>query len=41
LVGGFVIARSASIRTMQSWDLADRAFLDAPGLVHPHQEDEE
>ncbi len=32
LVGGFVIARSTSIRTMQSWGLAERAFLEAPGL---------
>jgi uncharacterized membrane protein YagU involved in acid resistance len=30
LVGGFVIARSTSIRTMQSWSLAERAFLEAP-----------
>ena len=32
LVGGYVIARSTSIKTMQSWDLAERAFLHAPGL---------
>jgi hypothetical protein len=32
LVGGFVIARSTSIRTMQSWTLAERAFVDAPGI---------
>lgn len=32
LVGGFVIARSASIRTMQSWSLAERAFVEAPGM---------
>ena len=30
LVGGFFIARSTSIRTMQSWSLAERAFLEAP-----------
>jgi len=30
LVGGFVIARSTSISTMQSWSLAERAFLEAP-----------
>jgi hypothetical protein len=30
LVGGFVIARSTSIATMQSWSLAERAFLEAP-----------
>jgi hypothetical protein len=32
LVGGFVIARSTSIRTMQSWTLAERAFVEAPGV---------
>ena len=32
LVGGFVIARSTSIRTMQSWSLAERAFVEAPGM---------
>ena len=32
LVGGFIIARSTSIRTMQSWSLAERAFVDAPGV---------
>jgi len=32
LVGGFIIARSTSIRTMQSWTLAERAFVDAPGV---------
>ncbi len=32
LVGGFIIARSTSIRTMQSWTLAERAFVDAPGI---------
>ncbi|HEY3936386.1 MAG TPA: hypothetical protein VGL97_03100 [Bryobacteraceae bacterium] len=31
LVGGYVIARSTSIRTMQSWSLAERAFLETPG----------
>jgi len=30
LVGGYVIARSTHIRTMQSWTLAERAFLEAP-----------
>jgi hypothetical protein len=33
LVGGFIIARSTSIRTMQSWTLAERAFVDAPGVT--------
>lgn len=32
LVGGFVIARSTNIGTMQSWDLAERAFIKAPGV---------
>jgi uncharacterized membrane protein YagU involved in acid resistance len=31
LVGGYVIARSTSIKTMQSWSLAERAFLETPG----------
>jgi hypothetical protein len=31
LVGGYVVARSTSIRTMQSWSLAERAFLETPG----------
>jgi hypothetical protein len=41
LVGGYFIARSTSIRTMQSWSLAERAFLDAPGLKAPRKDDEE
>lgn len=40
LVGGYVIARSTSIRTMQSWSLAERAFVEAPG-VRPAREGEE
>lgn len=39
LVGGYVIARSTSIRTMQSWPIEERAFLHAPGM-HPPREDE-
>jgi uncharacterized membrane protein YagU involved in acid resistance len=39
LVGGYVIARSTSISTMQSWGLAERAFLHTPGL-HPGDEDQ-
>jgi hypothetical protein len=39
LVGGYFIARSTSIKTMQSWNLAERAFLEAPGL-RPPREDE-
>jgi len=41
LVGGFVIARSTSIRTMQSWSLAERAFVEAPGIRPGHGEDNE
>ncbi|MBV9763035.1 MAG: hypothetical protein JO340_20910 [Acidobacteriaceae bacterium] len=40
LVGGYFIARSTSIKTMQSWTLAERAFVEAPG-VRPVREDEE
>ncbi|MBV9267833.1 MAG: hypothetical protein JO061_16820, partial [Acidobacteriaceae bacterium] len=39
LVGGYVIARSTSIKTMQSWDLSERAFLEAPGLRPPREDD--
>lgn len=35
LVGGFFIARSTHIRTLQSWSLADRAFLETG---HPHED---
>jgi len=38
LVGGFVIARSTKIRTMQSWDFASRAFIEAPGLRPPRSD---
>ena len=41
LVGGYVIARSTSIKTMQSWSLAERAFLEAPGVRPPREEDHE
>ena len=41
LVGGYVIARSTSIKTMQSWTLAERAFVEAPGLRPPREEDHE
>lgn len=36
LVGGYVIARSTNINTMQTWTLAERAFLETP-----HTPDEE
>jgi len=32
LAGGYVIACSTSIRTMQTWTLAERAFVDAPWI---------
>ncbi len=38
LVGGFVIARSTSISTMQSWGFAERAFIDAPGVKRTSEE---
>ncbi|MBV9301042.1 MAG: hypothetical protein JOY62_07360 [Acidobacteriaceae bacterium] len=41
LVGGYVIARSTKIQTMQSWGLAERAFIEAPGLKPPREEDRE
>ncbi|HEX4748486.1 MAG TPA: hypothetical protein VH302_02995 [Bryobacteraceae bacterium] len=40
LVGGYFIARSTSIKTMQTWTLAERAFVEAPGL-HVESRDEE
>lgn len=39
MVGGFVIARSTHISTMQSWDLAERAFIKAPGVAPPGKEE--
>ena len=39
LIGGYVIARSTSIRTMQSWSIEERAFLHAPGLKPPREEE--
>lgn len=38
LVGGYFIAKSTSIRTMQTWTLAERAFVEAPGLDHSDEE---
>jgi hypothetical protein len=38
LVGGFFIARSTSIKTMQSWSFAERAFVEAPGLREEHED---
>ncbi len=40
LVGGFFIARSTSIKTMQSWTFAERAFLEAPGMKAPREDGE-
>jgi hypothetical protein len=39
MVGGFVVARSTQIHTMQSWDLAERAFIKAPGMSPPEKKD--
>ncbi len=39
LVGGFVIARSTQIQTMQSWGLAERAFIKAPGMRPPGKDE--
>ncbi len=39
LVGGYVIARSTSISTMQSWPIEERAFLHAPGVSEPREDD--
>lgn len=41
LVAGYFIARSTSIKTMQSWSLAERAFLEAPGVTPPREDHEE
>jgi hypothetical protein len=41
LVGGYVVARSTNISTMQSWHFADRAFVDAPGLLPPREDEPE
>lgn len=41
LVGGYVIARSTSIKTMQSWTLAERAFVEAPGVSPPPEDHHE
>ena len=40
LVGGYVIARSTNIQTMQSLPLAARASLHAPGLKPPREDEE-
>jgi hypothetical protein len=39
LVGGFIIARSTSINTMQSWSLAERLFVETPGIHEPENKD--
>ena len=39
LVGGYVIARSTNIKTMQTWSLAERAFLETPGLKREREEE--
>jgi len=37
LPGGYVIARSQSIETMQNWTLAMRAGIEAPGNIQPKE----
>lgn len=39
IVGGFVIARSTSINTMQSWSMAERLFVETPGIHTGHDRD--
>lgn len=41
LVGGYFIARSTSIKTMQTWTIAERAFLEAPGVIPPREDEHE
>ena len=41
LVGGFVVARSTQIHTMQSWSFAERVWVDAPGMRPPRDNEEE
>jgi hypothetical protein len=41
LVGGYVIAKSTRIKTMQTWSLAERAFVEAPGVRPAREEDHE
>jgi hypothetical protein len=38
MIGGYVIARSQSIRTMQNWSLAMRTGLEVPGIM-PEKDD--
>jgi hypothetical protein len=40
LVGGYVIARSTNIKTMQSWSLAERAFVEAPGVKRAREDEQ-
>jgi membrane-associated protease RseP (regulator of RpoE activity) len=39
MVGGFVVARGTQIQTMQSWGMAERAFIKAPGVSRPEKEE--
>jgi len=41
MIGGYVIARSQSIGTMQSWTLAMRTGLEVPGLLTEKKPDED
>jgi len=40
MIGGYVIARTQSIETMQSWTLAMRTGLEVPGIMTEKDEDE-
>jgi len=36
---GYVVARSSKIETMQTWPLAARAGLEAPGIMHEREDE--
>jgi hypothetical protein len=40
LITGFVVARSTKVETAQSWPLAARAGIEAPGLIPEHEEEQ-
>jgi hypothetical protein len=39
LITGYVVAHSKMVETAQSWPLAARAGMEAPGLLHKREED--
>jgi hypothetical protein len=39
LITGFVVAHSKEVETAQSWPLAARAGVEAPGLIHEQEEE--